>query len=1253
MSNISSKDSTNKVIELIDHANKIGLKGIAITDHECLSSHVEASKYIEKQKKCGKIREDFNLGLGNEIYLVDREEVQTLRENNEKISFYHLILIAKNKNGHKALRELSSNAWENSFFYRGVERRPTYKDDFERVVKKYKNDLICTTACLGGELGRLSLEYLADPTPNKKIKIHKFITFMKDLLGRDFYIELQPSNNQDQITYNEFALTLAMAYGVKPVIATDSHYLNKNQSRAHEIYLKSTEAEREVAEFYSSTYLMTVEEIKSYFAYLPEETIDKLLLNTLDIDKEIETYSLANVTQIPRSPIPNFELGNIFKNWYGQCEYLAKYAESESIYDRYLLYRCEEGFLKKNQAFTEENIKRIDTELSELWQISAALKQSMSSYYLTVSHIIEIIWKTSIVAPSRGSAAGFYISYLTEIIQVSPIEHNLVHWRHLTATRPDFPDIDIDSQSSERKNIIRLIAEEYGEKNVLSIATFKREKSKSAIKTACRGLGLDTSIGDNMANLIPEDKSGMWTIQECLYGNEKENKKPVRELIKEFEKHPEILEVVLVIDNLISGRSSHAGGVIIYNNGYEEFNAMMKTPSGLRITQFNMGDSEYMGGIKYDLLSTNALDKIRKSLDLLLEDNVIEWQGSLKETYDKYLHPDVIEYEGDELFKCLNDGEVIDAFQYDTQVGVQVLKKIKPTNLMDISAGNNLMRLSPDEETGELPLDKFVKHKHNIDLWYQEMDEYGLLEEEIEILKSYIGRTYGVCDSQERLMLLTMEKNIANLDIEQSNHLRKGIGKKKKELIEECKITFYNNNPNCRKELLDYCWNVLFRPHFQYSFSELHSVPYSIILLQQMNICKRYGSIYWKAACLCANAGLIGEEAGTIDYGKIAKAVGDMKDIITPPDINISKMEFTPYAKENKILFGLKPIVGLDTKDINTIVENRPYTSIKDFVSRVIHPGLISEAKAVILVKCGAFDKLENKLRRDMMVNLINETIIPKTKLTMVQLPVIMGCVPKERFKSELDIYSLRTKLFGKKKVPMNSEIEQQFISKYANEIEFGFENGKLSIAQKAFDKVYEKKVVALKEWLNLEEALGHFNKYKKQQFWKKYCMGTKESWEMQTLVYYTDKHELDYMPLEEYVSVYNFFDLPIEPVILNYTKKGYPIFKTYMIAGTVVNKDKKKRLVHISTQYGVVGVKYSEGVFTNYDKKIIDIRENEKELLDPSWFDKGTRLIIQGYRRGEQFTAKAYEKNLYNHTTMKIFGQKEHLKIQTEKKRI
>lgn len=458
-SNLRLIDSITFPEQLIEYANELGLKGISLSDHETLSGVVKFSKAYKKMRDEGKLKDDFKISYGNEIYLVRENSLEELKENyanrNPDTQFYHFLLTALNPKGFEQLKELSSIAWQNSFRTGLMTRVPTFKEDMKRIIKG--GHVVATTACLGGFVPQMILRWQKAEKENNdeliiyyKKEIHEFITYCIDVFGKDkFFFEIQPSDDVEQHIVNRKLIDLSQVYGIDYIVATDSHFLKKEDRYAHKVYLQSSEGDREVDEFYSSCYIFDEDELfKLMKSHLTTEEIQTSLDNTLKIYNMIEIYDLHQDTIIPHATIEDFELKHIFKPAYNKFEYIEKFAYSEHEIDRYFLYLIEEGFKEHFPAHTLSKeyfykiMDRINTELRELWLISDRLGDRLSSYYVLTKEVVDTMWEegNSIVGVARGSAAGYLVVYLLNISQINPLDYDLPHFRHLTAERPELPD---------------------------------------------------------------------------------------------------------------------------------------------------------------------------------------------------------------------------------------------------------------------------------------------------------------------------------------------------------------------------------------------------------------------------------------------------------------------------------------------------------------------------------------------------------------------------------------------------------------------------------------------------------------------------------------------------------------------------------------------------------------------------------------------------------------------------------------------
>src|SRR5699024_5113347 len=372
-------------------------------------------------------------------------------------------------------------------------------------------------------------------------------------------------------------------------------------------------------------------------------------------------------------------------------------------------------------------------------------------------NVVKMMWEVSLVGVSRGSASCFYTNYLLEVVQINAIKYKLPYWRFLNKDRPELADIDLDSQASKREEIIALAKERYGHDKIFNSCTFNTEGPKSTVLTAARGYGLPIDEQHNIANLIPNEGASLWSVSDCFFGNEKEDRKPHTEFINRVEKHEGLKEIMLSIEGLVNGRSQHASSVIFYPGKFTDVNAMMKTTKGLEVTQFNAEDGEYAGELKLDFLSISALGRIREVFDLLIKDGKIEWKGSLRKTYDAYLHPDVIDLESPGMYDMLEQGEIFDAFQMSSLVARNAMRKIKPRTFNEIAITNTMIRLQTE---GEQPIDKFVRYKNNIQEWYQDMNKYGLTKHEQSLMERHLLERTGIADTQEIIMGIIIDEDI-------------------------------------------------------------------------------------------------------------------------------------------------------------------------------------------------------------------------------------------------------------------------------------------------------------------------------------------------------------------------------------------------------------------------------------------------------------------------------------------------------------
>lgn len=433
-SNLRLVDCIIKPKDLVDRAIALGLSGIAITDHECLSAHPEIDIYA---KQIHEQHPDFTIAFGNEIYLTDtRDKGQP---------YYHFILIAKDLQGYEALRVLSSTAWYNSYYDRGMERVPTLKSELSNVMRQYKEHLMASSSCIGGELPKLLLTRNALRKANLDAsevdqKINDFITFCINTFGKEnFFIECAPSTTSEQILANKLLAEVSKGYGIKLITATDSHYLSKDVRFAHKAYLNSKDGEREVDSFYEFAYLMDEEEVRKLLKFsFDDDTIDIIFENTEYERQQIQNYTLAKTQRIPTVRLKDYPKIN---KQIPNAAILNKLFQSDNIQERCWINECWESLINKGLDDKQEYINRLEIEADVIDYIGHRLNTCLFAYFNTFRHYINLFWQCgSITGPGRGSSTGFLSNYLLGITQLDPIRWNLPWFRFLNKERAELPD---------------------------------------------------------------------------------------------------------------------------------------------------------------------------------------------------------------------------------------------------------------------------------------------------------------------------------------------------------------------------------------------------------------------------------------------------------------------------------------------------------------------------------------------------------------------------------------------------------------------------------------------------------------------------------------------------------------------------------------------------------------------------------------------------------------------------------------------
>ena len=697
----------------------------------------------------------------------------------------------------------------------------------------------------------------------------------------------------------------------------------------------------------------------------------------------------------------------------------------------------------------------------------------------------------------------------------------------------------------------------------------------------------------------------------------------MKPFLQEISRYPGLLDIIYNIEGLINKRSSHASGVIFYSDDIFETSAIMRTPSGDLITQFNLHDAEAAGDTKYDFLVTEVSDKIIECIKLLQDNGYIE-QGDLKTIYNKYFNPTVLNTKDPRIWKALSEGSVLDCFQFSTGVGLEIAKKLKPQNPIEMTAANAMMRLMT-AQGAESQQDRFLRIKENPAAFENELQAHKLKEEQKDAIHEYCDEYNGCVPLQEQMMSILMDDRLSNFSLSEANSARKIVAKKKMSQIPDLKKLLFDKTKD--NNLSEYLWKTAIEPSLGYAFSKNHSLPYSFVGIQTLYLATSYNPIYWNTSCLIVNSGGL---EGSTDYGKVAKALGQIKEAginISLVNINKSDFGFLPDEENERILFGLRGMLNVGEDLVKEIIDKRPYNSMFDFFSKV----KVNKSSMISLIKGGAFDEFDE--RKKLMAQYLWTTCGAKKKLTLQNMNALIqnGLIPSDLGK-ERAIFEFNRYL--KKVCKLKDEnyiLDDRAVTFYTNNWnDICYENGVAFISIKEWEKKYKVAMNVAREWLknNQDATLYEMNKRLFKDEWEKYASGNYSSWEMESLCFYYHEHELAHINMSKY-GLEAFNSLPVEPIVDKYFKKGklnIPLYKLSKICGTCIAKNKNKGSVTLLTTQGVVEVKFRKEYFALFDKRISEPQgDGTKKVKEKSWFDRGSMIMVTGIRRGDVFIPKKY----------------------------
>jgi len=757
-SHYSLQDGACTVDGLINAAKKHGMKSVALTDHGVMYGVIE---FYKKAVAAG-----VKPILGMEAYVVrdgdrfERKSNQANGNGRRRKNYNHLILLAKNFEGYKNLRTLSTLGHTEGFYYRP-------RIDLE-LIKKYRNGLICTSACAGGVVA----SHLVNGDYKKAKEVAKAY---KEIFGDDFYLEIQDHNMEVEKPVLNSMPKLAKELGIKLVATNDCHYIEPDHAIAHNILLllgdKMGSDYNDLRYGTDQVYFKSADEMTELF-----KNYDGAIENTLEIDSKIDLNLDFTDYHFPQFPIPD--------------------DSPVKTTDEYFELLARQGLEERRIDITKEVEYRFNFE------IGAIKAMGFSGYLLIVQDFINNAKNKNIpVGPGRGSVAGSLVAYALGITNINPLEFNLLFERFLNPARKSMPDIDVDFADDQRSEVIDYVKEKYGQNSVSQIITFNRLSSKAVIRDVARVLKIPIPTVNNITKYIPSKFGKVYKIDQALaeVPELKWVKESEEEEIQELIKHAQVLE------GMNRNASKHAAGVVITPGPVSEYVPLATAVSQEEIvTQYNMKDIENVGLLKMDFLGLRTLTIIRDTLKLV------------KKNYGIEIDIDKIPFDDKKVFQLFTKGQTTGIFQFESPPMREYLKKLKPTCLSDLAAMNALYRPGPMEFIDEFIDRKFQKKK---------------VEYLHPVLEEILKETYGVIVYQEQVIQIANKiggMSLAEADILRRAMGKKDLLAMKEQKNKFIKGALSNN---ISKKVADDIFKAIDK-FANYGFNKSHAVAYSYIAYQ-------------------------------------------------------------------------------------------------------------------------------------------------------------------------------------------------------------------------------------------------------------------------------------------------------------------------------------------------------------------------------------------------------------------------------------
>ncbi len=894
-SEFSLLDGANRLTDLVERALHFEMPALALTDHGCMFG---AWSFQKAAHKAG-----LKPIIGMEAYVAPGDRRDRTRSGRNERNYYHLVLLARDREGYRNLVKLSSIGYTEGFYHKPrVDRE---------VLKAHSGGLIVSSACMASEVAR----HLMEDRPDQA---REAAAWYAEIFRDRYYLEVQGHGTPGQEELNRRTFALADELGLPVVATNDAHFLECDDHEAHDtllcIGLGKDKSDPNRMRYDEGLYFKGPDEMREIFGDRPE-----VIENTLRIADEVD-LTFDKKYHVPEFPLP------------------AEHSTEED----YLVHLTNEGARERyGDPLPPEVKERMDYELGVI------LETGYSGYFLITWDFINWARQQGIpVGPGRGSAAGSLVSYALGITNLDPLHFDLLFERFLNPERVSMPDIDIDFCYERRGEVIEYVREKYGRDAVGMIITFGTMKSRAVIRDVGRTLGFEPSETDRIAKAIPNEPGKALTVQEAIDGIPE-----VKALYRLDDRHRRLFDYSMTLEGLSRHASVHAAGVVIAPGPLDDYVPVCvqqtkgsgKNGEAVTVTQYDMNCLEDAGMLKMDFLGLKTLTVIDDAAAMIRER-----VGDLRhpESGVSYDSMDDVPLDDPAVYRMLSRGGTSGVFQFESNLATEKLRAMRCDRFDDLVATNALIRPGPLDSG---MTDVYIRRKlGKEEATYPHPD-----------LKQTLEPTYGVIVYQEQVMRIA--NLLAGFSLAEADVLRKAVGKKIAELIKRELGKFVEQSVErgvdrrIATELADQI-----ETFGRYGFNKSHSAAYSLLSYHTAWLKAHYPAEFMAAllsSVLDKTDDVVKYIAECRELPRFVPGLEDGVEVL-PPDVNESGWKFTAID-QTRIRFGLGAVRGVGAGAVQSILKARKeggrFDSLFGFLERIDTRALNKRA-CEALIAAGALD---------------------------------------------------------------------------------------------------------------------------------------------------------------------------------------------------------------------------------------------------------------------------------------------------------